>query len=279
MAAPSPRVPKQLGPSTALGRFLDQLLQAFEDRRPGLPAATLAAGEEPVKRFFEEAYDAERARLRELMKEQAPHLSDEAREKLYAEVDKLVSTMVIPAYVRTTAKFTPKERNDFYLAPEGLHGLERAGWGLAGIMVGIFVILAPFIPLWSKEWIGVFMMMGLFFPNLRSYLSLRKYERDLNELVARGEREAQRIDRAYLESGDTIAELRQLTDASSEVESAIQRLAEVRASVAEARQTSALSEALAGEATPAAAPKSEDADGDAELAKAREAAAQKQGSS
>ena len=171
------------------------------------------------------------------MRDHAPHLSDEAREKLYLEIDKLVSTMVIPGYVRTTAQFTPKERNGFYLAREGLHGLERAGWGVAGIMVGIFVILAPFIPLWSKEWIGVFMLAGLFFPNLRSYLSLRKYERDLNELVLRGEREVQRIDRAYLEQGDTIAELRELTEAGQDVERALERLQEAKEARVEASHT------------------------------------------
>lgn len=230
----APRTPQQLGPSTALGRFLDSLLQSFEDRRPGLPAAALEGGEPQVQQFFEEVYAGERKRLHESMRDHAPHLSDEAREKLYLEIDKLVSTMVIPGYVRTTARFTPKERNGFYLAREGLHGLERAGWGLAGILVGVFVILAPFIPLWSKEWIGVFMLAGLFFPNLRSYLSLRKYERDLNELVLRGEREVQRIDRAYLEQGDTIAELRELTEAGQDVERALERLQEAKEARAEA---------------------------------------------
>ncbi len=37
-------------------------------------------------------------------------------------------SVVIPAYVRTTFRFTPRERNDFYLTEESIHALERIGF-------------------------------------------------------------------------------------------------------------------------------------------------------
>jgi hypothetical protein len=202
----------QLGPSTALGRFFDGLLQSFEDRRPGLLAATLDAGEPDVAKFFADVYEAERERLRAAMRDHAPHLSVEAQDKFYAEADRLVKTTVIPAYVRVTTTFTRRERNGFYLVGPNLQALERVGWGAAGIVTGAFVVWAPFIPLWSKEWVFLFLAAGLFFPNIRSYLSLRKYERELNDLVLRSEREVERIDRAYLDGGEVIPELKAITD-------------------------------------------------------------------
>jgi hypothetical protein len=80
------------------------------------------------------------------------------------------------------------------------------------------VIWAPFIPIWEKEWIIPFMLAGLFFPNIRKYLSLRKYERELNQLVARADRELGRIDIAYLESGEVIEELADIENQAKDEE-------------------------------------------------------------
>ncbi|HEY3452063.1 MAG TPA: hypothetical protein VGK67_37230 [Myxococcales bacterium] len=188
------------------GTFIDRLLQTFEDRRPGLTGETLKKGERACEQFFLQVYEQESARLREQVSAQE-HLSTEARDALFVEVDKLIRTVVVPAYVRLTARFTPRERNDFYAVREGLHVLERLGWGVAGMAVGAFVVWAPFIPIWSKEAIVPFMVAGLFFPNLRSYFTFRRYEKDLNELVLRADREAGRIDVAYLLSDARRAEL------------------------------------------------------------------------
>jgi len=193
-------------PSTAkralspLGVFIDRLLQTFEDRRPGLTEENLKLGDRACERFFIEVYEKESARLREQINGQE-HLAQDAKDALFAEVDRLIRTVVVPAYVRLTGRFTPRERNDFYLVREGLHALERVGWGIAGIAVGSFVVWAPFIPIWSKEAVVPFMIAGLFLPNLRGWWSYKRYEKDLNDLVMRADREAGRIDIAYLLSG------------------------------------------------------------------------------
>lgn len=187
------------------GAFIDRLLQAFEDRRPGLTEETLKKGDKACEQYFLQAYESEAPRLREQVQGQE-HLSQQARDALFAEVDKLIRTVVVPAYVRLTARFTPRERNDFYLVREGLHLLERVGWGVAGVVVGALAMRGP-LPMLAKEAMVPFMVAGLFFPNLRSYFTYRRYEKDLNELVLRADREAGRIDVAYLMSDARRAEL------------------------------------------------------------------------
>lgn len=110
--------------------------------------------------------------------------------------------VVIPAYARLAARFTRRERNDFYLMPESLHGLERLGWAAAGVVLGAFVVWAPFIPLWAKEWILVFGIAGLVFPDIRRLLTLRRYECELNRLVGRADDEIWRHEMALLTSGE-----------------------------------------------------------------------------
>jgi hypothetical protein len=117
-------------------------------------------------------------------------------------VDDLIRKVVIPAYVRLAVRFTPRERNGFYLSQEPFHGLERFGWAVAGVAVGALVIFAPFIPLWSKEWIIPFMLGGLVFPNVRRFLMVRQYEGELNRLVAKADDEIARIDSHYLTAGE-----------------------------------------------------------------------------
>jgi hypothetical protein len=106
--------------------------------------------------------------------------------------------VVVPAYVRVAARFTPRERNDFFLAPEPLHGLERLGFTVAGMAIGAFAVWAPFIPLWEKEWVLLFALAGLVFPGIRRFLSLRRYQAELNALVTRTDNEIWRMDLAYL---------------------------------------------------------------------------------
>lgn len=180
------------------GAFIDRLIQTFEDRRAGLTDAQLREGEEACAPFFAQVYEQERERLRELVREQE-HLSPEGTAALFLEVDRLVRTVVLPAYLRLTVRFTPRERNDFFLSRDGLHTLERVGWGVAGVALGAFFVWARFLPLWSREAVIPAMVVGgLLFPNLRRYLSFRRYERELNKLVLQANREVGRIDVAYL---------------------------------------------------------------------------------
>lgn len=181
-----------------LGGFVDSLLQMFENCRPGLSDETLRAGGDGVEGFFVELYEKEQPRLLEIIRQQERHLSQQAQQDLFERVDERIRKVVIPAYVRLATRFTPRERNDFYLTPDSLHGLERLAWCVAGIGIGAFVVWAPFIPLWEKEWILPFAVAGLFFPNIRRLLALRRYQAELNALVVRTDNEIWRMDLAYL---------------------------------------------------------------------------------
>lgn len=188
-----------------LDGFLDGLLQGFENCRPGLADRLLEADAEGAVRFFFDLYEKERPRLLETIRSEEPHLTDEARAEYARRVDGLIRDVVIPAYLRVALRFTRRERNQFFLVPEPWHGLERVGWAVAGIALGGFVVLAPFIPLTAKEWVLPFFLAGLVFPTLRRTLALRSYEAELNGVVARADAEIARIDTAYLTSGEPLA--------------------------------------------------------------------------
>jgi hypothetical protein len=183
-------------PKRMLDGFVDSLLQTFENCRPGLSEETIAAG--GAEAFFVDLYEKEIPRLRELIRRSQTHLSETERDELFRRVDERVRKVVLPGYARLTSAFTRRERNDFYLAPEALHGAERLGWGVAGLLLGGFVVAAPFIPIWSKEWVIVFATGGLLFPNLRRVFALRRYQSELNQLVTRADDEIWRMDLALM---------------------------------------------------------------------------------
>ena len=104
---------------------------------------------------------------------------------------------MLPAYARLASGFTPRERNDFYLRPRRCTA--SSGWpGPPGLALGGFVVWAPFIPLWSKEWVLVFGLGGFVFPTIRRYFALRRYQHELNDLVARTDDEIWRLDLGFL---------------------------------------------------------------------------------
>ncbi len=185
--------------------FSDSLLQSFENYRAGLTDELLLGPESSVADFFLDLYEKEAKRLPGIVDLACAHLSPPARQELTRKTDQLIRKVVIPAYARLTQRFTRRERNDFYLTAEALHGVERMGWGMAGILLGSFVVWAPFIPLWSKEWVLVFALGGLVFPNIRRVLAIRRYVSELNGLVGRTDDEIWRLDLAYITSQEAVA--------------------------------------------------------------------------
>src|SRR5262249_61497840 len=115
-----------------LDGFVDALLQTFENSRPGLTEEMLATGRvEPfVRDLYEKEVESLRGRISELT-----HLSEDERTDLFGRVDERIRKVVIPAYARLAASFTPRERNDFYLTPGSLHGRERLGGGARGMVL------------------------------------------------------------------------------------------------------------------------------------------------
>src|SRR5262245_46598623 len=194
------RLRRLLGSTAArertLGGFFDGLLQTFENCRAGLSDAQAQHGGEEVERFFTRLYEKEAPRLHDAIALHGAHLAPEARQQLTKEVDERVREVVVPAYVRLAAPITVRERNDFYLAPPRLHGLERLASTVAGMLVGAFIVWAPFIPIWSKELILVFGLGGLVFPELRRLFALRRYQSELNRLVARTDGDVARLELA-----------------------------------------------------------------------------------
>lgn len=181
-----------------LGGFLDSLIQGFENRRAGLADDATSAGAEGALPFFVELYEKESERLPDAVRMQEPNLSEDERRAFVRSVDDLIRQVVLPAYARLAAPFTRRERNDFYLAPGPFHGLERAAWCVGGMALGAFVVWAPFIPLWEKEWVLPFALAGLVFPDLRRYFALRRYQAELNWLVAHADDETWRMEMAFL---------------------------------------------------------------------------------
>lgn len=188
-----------------LGGLVDSLLQTFENCRVGLSNETLHGGEKVVHDFFLELYEKESGHLAETVRLFETGLPESAQQEILARVDELARKVVLPAYARLATRFTERERNDFYLLPEPLHGLERFGWGVAGMGLGGFIVWAPFIPLWEKEWVLPFVILGLFFPNIRRYFALRRYQSELNGIVAHADDEIRRVELAQLTSGEVVS--------------------------------------------------------------------------
>lgn len=179
----------------ALDGFVDSLIQSFENCRDGLGDEAIRSGR--AEAYFRARYEPERDRLADVLRLN-PLLGDDARADLFERVDRLVGEVLVPAYVRLAARYTLGERNDFYHSEPRLHGLERVAFAAAGALVGAFAVWAPFIPVWSKEWILPFFVAGLLYPELRRAYRVRRYERELNRLVGRTDAEIDRIDVSYL---------------------------------------------------------------------------------
>ena len=184
-------------PGSSFDGFVDSLLQKFENCRGGLHDEWLAGSDE-AKKFVLDLYEPEIPRLREAIRQEEPHLDDAAREEIFTRVDGLMRSVLMPTYLRLALPFTKSERNGFYLLPESLHTLERILWGLGGLALGGLIVAAPFIPIWSKEIILPCGIAAFFLPNLRKIWRIRRYESELNEMVARAERELLRVDGAYV---------------------------------------------------------------------------------
>jgi hypothetical protein len=189
---------REPGSGRMLGGFLDSLLQMFENCRAGVADERLREGGPAIEGYFVELYEKERPRMVETVRQQERHLDERAQQELIDRVDERIRRVVIPAYARLAARFTRRERNDFYLIPDPLHAVERLGWGIAGMALGTFAVWAPFIPIWEKEWILPFAIAGLFLPNLRRYFALRRYESELNAIVAHTDDEIWRLDMALM---------------------------------------------------------------------------------
>ena len=182
-----------------LGSFADAIVQAWEDRRAGLKDDALDSA--AAEQYFAALLDREQERLRGAVRLAEPQLSEARREALCQEVDEFMRRTLLPGYARLATAFTTRERNDFYIARRG-HAVERIGFGVLGLLVGGFVVWAPFIPLWSKEWVWAAGAIGLFAPELRRWWAWKRYERELNGLVAGADRELERVRVAYLLAED-----------------------------------------------------------------------------
>jgi hypothetical protein len=188
-------------PARMLDGFVDSLVQTFENCRSGLTDETLREGQSSVEPFFHALYEKERSRLRELVRLQQAGLPEAARADLLAKIETRIRDVLIPAYTRVAQKFALRERNDFYALPGGWHAAERIALGAFGMLAALFCLRAPFIPLAAKEWVLIFAIGGLVFPELRRVLAIRRYQSELNDLVRRTDDEIFRMDLALMTLG------------------------------------------------------------------------------
>jgi hypothetical protein len=214
--------PAPAGGAGPLDGFVDSLVQKLENCRAGLTDEALARGPSEVEAWALALYAEEVPRLKDAIRTEESLLTREAREELFRKVDDLVRKVVLPGWVRLATRFTPRERNGFYALAEPLHGVERALWAVAGMTLGFLVVWAPFIPIWSKEWVLPFTVGGLVFPELRRWLSFRQYETDMNGLVSKADHEIARIDLAYLTDATAVAEREARDDAEARARARVQ---------------------------------------------------------
>lgn len=196
----------ELSNRKALIGYVDSLIQTFENCRAGLSDHTIAGGEDAAEHYFLDLYNKELPRLQSSIQLHEGYMPAETRARFFDEVCTLLRKVVIPAYVRLALHFTKRERNDFYLVPRHLQFLERIGWAAGGIFLGAFVVWAPFIPIWSKEWVLPFLIAGLIFPSLRRFFSIKQYENELNKLVTKTDLEIDRIEMAYLTGNELLSQ-------------------------------------------------------------------------
>jgi hypothetical protein len=180
-----------------LSGFVDSLLQTFENCRPGLSDEALKKPDE-VRAYVTDLYEKEKPRLAELIQVENSHLSDELLRELVGKIDSRIRDVLIPAYARVARRFTLRERNDFYLVPDGFHVAERLLLTAVGIVMGIYMVRAPFIPLWGKEGVFLCMLAGLVYPEVRRWVAFKRYVSEVNELVAKTDDEIFRMDLALL---------------------------------------------------------------------------------
>jgi hypothetical protein len=179
-----------------LDGFMDSLVQAFENHRPGITDLDAAEAGPRLQAFFADVYEKERPRLEQVIAAQV-HLDPAQRDQMLADTDELVRRVLLPAYARVAGRFTVRERNDFYVTPSPWHSTERVGWAIGGLVVGFLAVEAPFIPIFAKEWMALFMIGGFVYPALRRWLSRRRYGADLEALVASADAEIFRLDVAF----------------------------------------------------------------------------------
>lgn len=202
----------------ALKGYVGSLIQTFENCRPGLSNEMIEGRGPAAEDFFLDLYNKELPRLKKAIEMNEAYLSEETRNDFSSEVCEVLTKVVIPAYVRLAVSFTPRERNDFYLLPHKLHFLERIAWAFAGMILGAFVVWAPFIPIWSKEWVLPFSLAGLIYTDLRKFFSVKRYEGELNRMVANADLEINRIEMAYLTDQKLLPEIPGAEDADLQAE-------------------------------------------------------------
>lgn len=89
----------------------------------------------------------------------------------------------IPARWREVASaFTAQERAELRLWQRG-DVPARLAWTGVGLVVGAFILWAPFIPIWEK-WLPTLMALGgWWMPDVLAWRSRRRYARALGEIV------------------------------------------------------------------------------------------------
>jgi hypothetical protein len=154
--------------------FLAQVLVAAAERqRPGLGAWTDEAAAALRATFQAELAELKR-RFFEVFDDQA----------YWAKVESSLLEVCLPRYLAEARRFNELERRDFGVWRGG-DLIARATLALGGLLVGAFLVKAPFIPI-PSTWDALILGLGIsapFLPDAQIWLHQRRYRRRLKAIV------------------------------------------------------------------------------------------------
>jgi len=150
----------------AIGRFL---LEAFERKRPAMSAwdeAPLVA-----------AADEELARMQLQLKELG--MDDPG---YWARARELMREVLVPRWIALARAENELSAKDYGMWRGG-DLLARGAFALGGLVLGGFVVWAPFIPIWEKWIPWALFVGGPFIPDAYFWWYRRRYRRKLESLL------------------------------------------------------------------------------------------------
>ena len=149
------------------------LIAAAERRRPGLGPWT-SRSREALEHAFRSELDELRARFLDLFDDK-PH---------WEKVERNLLEVCFPRYLALAEKQTRLEQKDYGLWRGG-DLLARLTYAAVGLVVGLFLVKAPFIPI-PQTWdlLILLLMLGApFLPDAQISLAQRRFQKQLQSIV------------------------------------------------------------------------------------------------
>jgi hypothetical protein len=154
----------------AVGRYL---LEQFELRRPGIRDWTPAV-EASLRQQAEAELQQMQGQLRELEMDDPQY---------WQRVRRALDEILIPRYGALATAEIALEKRDYGIWRGG-DLVARATFALAGFVLGIICVEVPYIPIQAKWFPALLLVLGPLFPDAVHWVHRRRWERQLQGLVA-----------------------------------------------------------------------------------------------